>query len=110
MGKNKARSVVNLSLENLHLRKPRVLSPLHVWNKVALVPLACEDAAPLDHVRFKPPSYIDKNFSHTRSGLPMSVILSHIPVPAHRKDKKRTSACWRHAGRISILDVIVMLK
>ena len=37
-------------------------------------------------------------------------ILSHIPVPALRKDKTQTAACWPQAGRTSIHDVVVMLK
>ena len=36
--------------------------------------------------------------------------LSHIPVPARGKDKKRTTARQLHAGHTSICDVIVMLK
>ena len=36
--------------------------------------------------------------------------LSHIPVPASGKDRKRTAARRSHAGRTSIRDVIVMLK
>ena len=36
--------------------------------------------------------------------------LSHIPVPANGKDKKRTAACRLHAGHTSIRVVIVMLK
>ena len=33
--------------------------------------------------------------------------LSHTPIPALGKDKKRTAALRPHAGRMSILDVIV---
>ena len=36
--------------------------------------------------------------------------LSHIPVPASGKDRKRTAARRSRAGRTSIRDVIVMLK
>ena len=36
--------------------------------------------------------------------------LSHTPVPALRKDKKRLAACRPHAGRTSIRDVIVIIK
>ena len=57
---------------------------------------------------------IEPLFSHTRSGYPLfypcEIILSHIPVPARVKDKKRTAARRPHAGRTSIRDVIVMLK
>ena len=35
----------------------------------------------------------------------MFLILSHIPIPAHGKDKKRTDT-----SRTSIRDVIIMLK
>ena len=35
--------------------------------------------------------------------------LSHIPVPAHGKDKKQTAACWPLASRTPIRDVILML-
>ena len=42
---------------------------------------------------------------------PCEVYLSHIPVPARRKDKKKRTAARRpHAGRTSIRDVIVMLQ
>ena len=42
---------------------------------------------------------------------PREKILSHIPVQAHGKDKKKRTAARRpHAGRTSICDVIVMLK
>ena len=41
---------------------------------------------------------------------PCEIFLSYIPVPALGKDKNRTSARRPHAGRMSILDVIVMLK
>ena len=40
----------------------------------------------------------------------ISIILSHIPIPARGKDKKRTAARWPHAGRTSFRDVIIMLK
>ena len=36
--------------------------------------------------------------------------LSHIPLPAHWKDGKRTATHWQHAGHTSIRDVIVMIK
>ena len=36
--------------------------------------------------------------------------LSHKPVPARGKVKKRTAARRPHAGRTSIRDVIVMVK
>ena len=36
--------------------------------------------------------------------------LSHIPLPAHGKDEKRTAAHKQHAGHPSIRDVIVMIK
>ena len=45
----------------------------------------------------------DRNF---RCFNPCEIILSHIPVPAHGKDKNEEP----HAGRTSIHDVIVMLK
>ena len=38
------------------------------------------------------------------------IILYHIPVPAHGKDNKRAAAHRLHAGRMSIYDIIVMLK
>ena len=57
---------------------------------------------------------IEPLFSHTRSGFPLfypcEIILSYIPVPARGKDEKRTAARRPHAGRMSIRDVIVMLK
>ena len=57
---------------------------------------------------------IEPLFSHTRLGFPLfypcELILSHIPVPARREDKKRTAARRPHAGRTSIRYVIVMLK
>ena len=36
--------------------------------------------------------------------------LSHLPVPAHGKDKKRTAPCRPHPGQTLIHGVIVMLK
>ena len=41
---------------------------------------------------------------------PCEIILSHIPVPAHRKDKKQTAPCMPHASHALIHDVIIMLK
>ena len=43
-------------------------------------------------------------------GFTYEIILSHIPVPVHGKDKKLTAANQPHTGGKSICDVIVMLK
>ena len=53
-------------------------------------------------------------FSHTRSGFPLfypcEIFLSQTPIQALGKDKKRTAGRRPHAGRMSIRDVIVMVK
>ena len=38
------------------------------------------------------------------------ILLSHIPVPALGKDKKRTATRGPHTGRMSFRDVIAMIK
>ena len=48
--------------------------------------------------------------SDFRCFYPCKIILSHIPVPARGKDKKRTATRQPHAFRTSICDVIVGLK
>ena len=63
-------------------------------------------------IRTKP---YDKHYSRTpdqdfRCFYPYETILSHIPIPASGKDKNRTAVRQPHAGRMSICDVIVMLK
>ena len=42
--------------------------------------------------------------------LKILISLSHVPIPAHGKDKKQTAARRSTAGRTSISDVIVLLK
>ena len=49
----------------------------------------------------------DRDF---RCFYPCEIFLSHIPVTALGKDKKRIAACHPHAGGTSLRDVIVMLK
>ena len=49
----------------------------------------------------------DRDF---RCFYPCEIFLSHTPIPALGKGKKRTAARHPHVGRMSILDVIVMLK
>ena len=41
---------------------------------------------------------------------PCEIILPHIPIPGHGKDRNQTATRWRHAGCTSICDVIEMLK
>ena len=49
----------------------------------------------------------DRDF---RCFYPCEIFLSHTPIPALGKDIKRTAARRPHAGRMSIRDVIIMLK
>ena len=53
---------------------------------------------------------LDGFFYPTLTLMMDSYNISHIPLPAHWKDKKRTAARQSHAGRTSIRDAIVILK